>query len=82
MPTKIDPARFTDKAFIRKPTFKESVNDYRVLVAGLTAGRIMEMKKSFGAVKWLWTVNGPYFPPELRPDNGEEDTLAQAQEAF
>ncbi len=82
MTNQIDPARFTDKSFTRKPAFTESVNDYRILVDGLTAGRIMEMKSSFGITKWLWTVTGPYMPPELRPDNGEEETLEQAQEAF
>lgn len=82
MPTQTDPARFNDKAFTRKPTFKNAVNDYRVLIDGLTAGRIMEMRLSFGVVKWLWTVTGPYLSPELQPGNGQEETLEQAQQAF
>jgi len=82
MPTQTDPARFTDKPFTRQPTFKEPVNDFRVMIDGLTAGRVMQVKLSHGVVKWLWTVTSPYLPPELQPGNGQEETLEQAQEAF
>ena len=82
MPSQIDPSRFTDKTFTRRSTFPDSVNDYRVMIDSLTAGRILQMQVSGGAMKWLWTIGGPYLPPELQRGNGQVETLEQAQEAF
>ncbi len=31
---------------------------------------------------WLWTITGPYIPPELQPSQGREDTLSKAKAAF
>jgi|CXWL01.1.fsa_nt_gi hypothetical protein len=38
--------------------FPDYVNKYRVLTDGLSAGRFIAQKRSFGAVKWLWMVRG------------------------
>jgi hypothetical protein len=79
MPNQVDPNKLSGKAFTRKAI---GANDYSVLIDGLTAGRIMQMQVSGGAMKWLWTIGGRYLPPELQPTNGQVETLEQAQEAF
>ncbi|MBC8037743.1 MAG: hypothetical protein H7X89_11070 [Rhizobiales bacterium] len=81
MPIRIDPARFTGKTFTRQLTWAVSINDYRVMIDGLTAGRIMAKTLATQEVVWFWTMSSPYFPALGRND-GEEETLAKAQEAF
>jgi hypothetical protein len=81
-PVTIDPARFADKPLSRKPTCEGAENDYRVMIDGMTAGRIMLSTLAGSIPKWGWSLTGPYLPPELEPGNGYEETLEHAQEAF
>lgn len=82
MSAKIDPARFSSKDFFRKPSWKESKNDYRIMIDGVIAGRIMLTTVAGNKPKWFWTIVGPYLPTELCPGHGAEHTLEQAEEAF
>jgi hypothetical protein len=81
-PVKVDPARFTDKTFMRRATWEDAVNDCRVMIDGLTAGRIRLSEFAESVTRWTWIITGPYIPPKLEPSHGDEDTLEAAQEAF
>jgi hypothetical protein len=79
--TEVDPNRFTGKAFSRRKTFPESIDDHSIRIDGLTAGRIMKKKLSFQQVVWFWTMTAPYYPSKTL-HNGEEETFEAAREAF
>jgi putative SOS response-associated peptidase YedK len=57
-------------------------DDYAVNVRDLPAGRIRRDVKSGNRMTWLWTVTGPYVPPELQPGHGEAETLSGAKLMF
>lgn len=57
-------------------------NDFRVIVAGHTAGRIFETMRGSGRHVWLWTVTGPYLPGAGLTGSGDSDHLAAAKSAF
>jgi hypothetical protein len=80
--TAIFPQIFTDQPLILKTTYEGAENDHAIYCAGHLVGRIMLTPMSGGVESWLWTVTGPYIPPELRPSQGRADTLAEAKNAF
>ncbi|MFN0191860.1 MAG: hypothetical protein ACKVP5_07760 [Aestuariivirga sp.] len=57
-------------------------DDFAVMAGEFLAGRIMRKSKAFGESVWLWTVTGPYLPPQLQPGHGEADNLDAARAAF
>ena len=77
----VDPNRFTDKEFTRRPAFPNHPNDYSMIIDGLIAGRIMQMMRPGGRVMWFWSLTAPYYP-RSNPHNGEEETFEAASEAF
>ena len=82
MLAKIDPARFTNKPFMRRPSFAKSEGDQCIIIDGHAIGRIMQTREAREAVRWYWTITGPYLTRELRPSNGIADSLEGALEAF
>lgn len=80
--TAIHPQQFTDQPLILKTTYEGAENDHAIHCAGRLVGRIMLTPMSDGAESWLWTVTGPYIPPDLQPSNGRAETLAEAKKAF
>ena len=77
----VDPNRFTGKQFTRRKCFPNSVDDYRIDIDGLTAGRIMKTVRPGQRVAWEWFFNAPYYPVNP-PHQGEEETFEAAREAF
>lgn len=75
----IDPARLVS---LPLRLCRTAEDDYAVLVADLIAGRIMRKAVAGGVEVWFWTVTGPYVPPQLRPAQGDAETLDAAKEAF
>lgn len=57
-------------------------DDYTVLVADLTAGRIMRKPMAGGGENWLWSLTGPYLPPGLQPSYGDCLSLDLAKDAM
>jgi hypothetical protein len=77
----VDPNRFIGKSFTRSNTFAESVDDYRIKIDGLTAGRVLKKKLSHGRIAWIWTLTAPHYPlQDLQ--HGEEETYEAARAAF
>ena len=76
------PQKFTDQPLLLKTTYEGAENDHAIHCAGHLVGRIMLTPMSGGAESWLWTMTGPYIPPELQPSQGRADTLAEAKVAF
>ena len=54
-------------------------DDYAVRIEEMSMGRIMLKPVSGGSVVWLWSVTGPYLPPELQPGSGDAETLEEAK---
>jgi hypothetical protein len=77
----VDPNRFTGKTFTRSSTFPGSVDDYRVKIDGLTAGRTMKKKFSYQRVAWCWYLTAPHYPLQ-DIQYGEEETYEAARDAF
>jgi hypothetical protein len=74
--------QFVDQPLLLKTTYEGAENDHAIHCAGHLIGRIMLTPMSGGAEIWLWTITGPYLPPELQPSHGRADTLAEAKKAF
>lgn len=79
MPYYVDPAAFEGQPLFLK---RSATDDYAVVVKDMVAGRIILQPRSFGRAVWFWTVTGPYLPDQLRPGNGEAETLDGARAAF
>lgn len=75
----IDPASLVSQPLRLRRTAED---DFAVLVADLIAGRIMRKAVAGGFEVWFWTLTGPYVPPQLRPVQGDAETLDEAKEAF
>ncbi len=54
-------------------------DDYSVRVADLSVGRIMLKPVSGGSAVWLWSITGPYMPPQLQPSSGDAGSLDDAK---
>lgn len=78
---RIDPNRFTGKTFSRSHTFPGSVDDYRVRIDGLTAGRIVKKRLAYQRLAWFWYLTAPHYPLQAL-QHGEEDTFESACDAF
>jgi hypothetical protein len=78
---KVDPNRFTGKTFMRSRTFPGSVDDYRVRIDGLTAGRIVHKKLSPQRTTWFWYLTAPHYPLQ-DIQHGEAETYEAARDAF
>lgn len=64
-------------------TFYEITHDdCEVEFGDRLAGRIILVAHEGGRHVWLWTITGPYLPPELLPSNGECGSLNDAKTAF
>ena len=76
--------RFDPRIFIDQPLHlaRSAENDFRVIVAGHTAGRIFATLRSSGRHVWLWTVTGPYLPGAGLSSSGDADDLPEAKKAF
>ena len=76
--------RFDPHIFIDQPMHlaRNGENDFRVMVAGHTAGRIFATLRSSGRHVWLWTVTGPYLPGAGLNGSGDADDLPDAKKAF
>ena len=57
-------------------------DDYTVRCGALTVGRIMLKPLSGSRAMWLWSVTGPYLPPELQPGSGDAESLEEAKAAL
>jgi len=79
--TTIHPQQFVDQPLLLKTTYEGAENDHAILCAGHLVGRIMLTPISGGVESWLWTVTGPYIPPEFQPSQGRADSLAEAKKA-
>jgi hypothetical protein len=77
----VDPNRFTGKTFSRRKTFPQSVEDYRIRIDGLTAGRIMKKIVPGQRVVWFWSMTAAYYPIKAL-HYGEEETFEAAKDAF
>ena len=76
--------RFTPKTFVGQPLHLEGGDDedYRVTIAGHTAGRIFRTMRSSSQHVWLWTVTGPYLPGAELNGNGDSANLSETKTAF
>ena len=76
--------RFDSQIFIDQPLrlVWSGENDFRVIVAGHTAGRIFATPRSGRRQVWLWTVTGPYLPGAGLNGSGDADDLPEAKTAF
>ena len=79
MPHYVDPAIFEGQPLFLK---RISEGNYAVIVRDMIAGRIICRARSFGQRVWFWSVTEPYLPDQLRPSNGEADSLDDARKAF
>ena len=57
-------------------------DDFAVRIDGRLLGRIMAKPMAGGSVVWIWTITGPYLPPELRPASGDAESLDAAKAAL
>lgn len=78
------PERFAGRPLLLKRAWPEKADDYVVMADGLTAGRIMQIDRSFQRRVWLWSLTGPYCnAPDLRlTAHGDADSLEDAKAAF
>jgi hypothetical protein len=76
--------QFDPRIFIDQPMHlvRSADNDFRVMVAGHTAGRIFTTLRSSGRHVWLWTVTGPYLPGAGLNGSGDAEDLPEAKTAF
>ena len=76
--------RFDPRTFIDQPMHlaRSADNDFRVMVASHTAGRLFGTLRSGRRPVWLWTVTGPYLPGAQLNSNGDSADLAEAKAAF
>ena len=76
--------RFEPHIFIDQPMHlaRSAEDDFRVMVAGHTAGRIFATLRGSGRHVWLWTVTGPYLPGARLNGSGDADDLPGAKSAF
>ena len=74
-----DPQIFVDRSLHLEGG---SQDDYRVTIAGHTAGRIFRTTRSARQHVWLWTVTGPYLPGTQLNGSGDADDLPGAKTAF
>ena len=76
--------RFDPRTFIDQPMHlaRSADNDFRVMVAGHTAGRIFTTHRSGSRHVWLWTVTGPYLPGAQLNGRGDAEDLPEAKAAF
>ena len=76
--------RFDPQIFVRQSLRLEGGDDddYRVTIAGHTAGRIFRAMRSASQHVWLWTVTGPYLQGAELNGNGNSTDLSEAKTAF
>lgn len=74
-----DPQMFVDQSLHLED---RGQNDYRVTIAGHTAGRIFRTMKSASQHVWLWTVTGPYLPGAGLNSSGDNEDIRQAKADF
>ena len=76
--------RFDPQIFVRQSLHLEGGDDddYRVTIAGHTAGRIFRTMRSASQNVWLWTLTGPYLPATQLNSNGDSTDLGEAKTAF
>ena len=76
--------RFDPRIFVDQSLRLEggSQDDYRVIIAGHTAGRIFRTMRSASQHVWLWTVTGPYLPGAQLNSNGNSEDITGAKAAF
>jgi len=76
--------RLKPEIFVDQPMhlLRSGENDFRVKVAGHTAGRIFATLRSSGRHVWLWTVTGPYLQGAGLNGSGDADDLPGAKKAF
>lgn len=76
--------RFDPQTFTGQPMHlaRSAADDYRVMIAGHTAGRIFRTMKSASQHVWLWTVTGPYLPNARLNGTGDSTDIAEAKAAF
>ena len=76
--------RFDPQIFVRLSLHLEGGDDddYRVKIAGHTAGRIFRTMRSASQHVWLWTVTGPYLQGAELNGNGNSADLSEAKTAF
>ena len=82
MEIQVDPARFVGKNFSQEPSVDSKNDDFIMVINGLIAGRVMKTTAPGTSTKWLWTLTGPYLPPELLPSNGHTNSREEAEEDF
>ena len=69
--------RFDPQSFVDQPMrlARSGEHDYRVTIAGHTAGRIFATLRSGRRHVWLWTVTGPYLPGAQLNGSGDAEGL-------
>lgn len=77
----VDPKRFIGKPFALRKTYPHSVNDYCMMIDGLTAGRVTKSKNAVERVVWEWSLSSPYFVTG-NPAHGMEETFEAARDAL
>lgn len=76
--------RFEPDIFSGQPMHlaRSADDDYRVTIAGHTAGRIFRTMRGSHRCIWFWTVTGPYLPGARLTGSGDADDLQGAKIAF
>ena len=76
--------RFDPHIFVDQPLHlaRSGANDFRVMVAGHTAGRMFATLRSGRRNVWLWTVTGPYLPDARLNGSSDAEDLPGASTAF
>lgn len=76
--------RFDPHIFVDQPMYlaRGGETDFRVMVAGHTAGRIFATLRSGRRHVWLWTVTGPYLQGAQLNGSGDAEDLPDAKAAF
>lgn len=82
MTARLDIGALRSSVLTMRRSWPDCQNDYCIIAASVTFGRIMLMPKSHNIFVWFWTVTGPYLPPHLNPGNGDADTIESAKAAF
>jgi hypothetical protein len=75
----LDPELFVGKTFALKSIGDD---DYRVDIAGHTAGRIFKLARAERRFVWYWTITGPECVGAGLASHGDCETITDARQEF
>ena len=76
---RLDPYIFVDKKFTLKSIGQY---DFKVDIAGHTAGRIFKLARAERKFVWFWTITGPICAEVGLISHGDCETISEARQIF